>query len=271
MFDADLPDKLLLVCDMDGTLLDVNRQVSMKNRFALERFANNGGSFTIATGRSIEGVAQFIDILPVNAPVILFNGAVIYDFVQKKILYESILEENIRDIIFGVLTHFPDAGMEIFNRYGISLIRENDVTKAHMTRESFSDRILLPDDVPMPWYKVLFAWEPDKLPILEEYLKVNAQSFNLVHTEVDMIELVGRNTSKGTALKKLLSLTGFEASAVIDMGDNTNDLDMLETAGIGIAVANAHPAVREMADCCCCHHDDDAVSQVIGWVERGVL
>ena len=130
-------DKLLIVCDLDGTLLNENREVSPKNKMALERFVEKGGHFTIATGRNLKGALKILDIVPVNMPIILMNGALIYDYKQNEILYECTLDKYAQDIIFQVMGEFPDIGVEIFNRNEISLIRENDVTANHILRESF--------------------------------------------------------------------------------------------------------------------------------------
>ena len=74
---------LMLVCDMDGTLLNSKLEVSDENVRAIEYFVDNGGVFTIATGRMELGVRKYLRILPVNAPVILYNGALIYDFEKE--------------------------------------------------------------------------------------------------------------------------------------------------------------------------------------------
>lgn len=60
-------------------------------------------------------------------------------------------------------------------------------------------------------------------------------------------------------------------SDVVAMGDNQNDIELLKTAGTGIAVANAHPEVKAAASVCCCHHDDHAVARVIGWIEKAAV
>lgn len=263
--------RVLLVSDLDGTLLGRDRQISEENRRAIVDFVEKGGIFTIATGRSFVGVEKFLEALPINAPAILFNGAVIYDFQKEQLLYESTLDEEIADLLENLHSLFPEMGMEIFNREDIYLIRENDVTVEHRKRQPFSDRTFPIRGVPDPWYKALLAWEPEKLAGVERYLDGLNKPFHYLYTEKDMIEIVGLNTSKGIALEKLAALVGCEASEVIAMGDNLNDLDMIEKAGTGIAVENAHDRVKAAASLCCRHHDRHAVSQVIGWIQDNLV
>ena len=71
---------ILLASDMDGTLLDSRKRLSQANQSALENFVAAGGWFTVATGRMETSVKRYLPVLPLNAPAILYNGAVIYDF-----------------------------------------------------------------------------------------------------------------------------------------------------------------------------------------------
>ena len=120
-----------------------------------------------------------------------------------------------------------------------------------------------PNEVSKPWYKVMFAGEFERLIILEEYLKKYEDNFNFAFTESSMIDLIDKKTSKGAALEKLTTLCGFKLSDVIAIGDNMNDIEMIKTAGIGIAVANANQQVINAADFCGKNHDEDAISHVI--------
>ncbi|HIS79668.1 MAG TPA: HAD-IIB family hydrolase, partial [Candidatus Caccousia stercoris] len=79
-------DQILIASDIDGTLLPGGREIPERNLSALRRFAEKGGRFTLATGRSIGSAGQFLDRLPVNAPAICLNGALLYDYKQQKVL-----------------------------------------------------------------------------------------------------------------------------------------------------------------------------------------
>ena len=73
-------DGILLLSDMDGTLLNGSSTVSPENLSALRYFMAEGGRFSVATGRSKPGMEHFLESLPINAPAVIYNGAVVYDF-----------------------------------------------------------------------------------------------------------------------------------------------------------------------------------------------
>ena len=73
----------LILTDLDGTYLFDDHHISAENRAAVRYFMDNGGLFTVATGRSKAGMEHFFPELEINAPAILYNGSVIYDFARK--------------------------------------------------------------------------------------------------------------------------------------------------------------------------------------------
>ena len=73
-------DGYLILSDMDGTLLGDDRQISQENREAVAYFTQNGGRFAVATGRSKAGMEYFLQDIAINAPCVICNGAVVYDF-----------------------------------------------------------------------------------------------------------------------------------------------------------------------------------------------
>lgn len=81
-------DKILLVTDLDGTLLNRKQQISEENQRAIEAFKLAGGLFTIATGRMEDAVQSFMTDLSLDLPMILYNGAKIIDPIDKKVLFE---------------------------------------------------------------------------------------------------------------------------------------------------------------------------------------
>ena len=261
----------LLVCDMDGTLLDSSGKVSEENKAALFKFVEGGGLFTVATGRPVEAVKSYLPDLPVNIPAILYNGAVIYDFQAEKICWEDNLLPSILNPLEKVIEHFPGIGVQVCHDNRIYIVRQNEFTYAHMLREKFKPIIAESDDIPMPWIKILLAWNPEKLRDVEDFLNGFSEPFRHVYSEPQFLEVLNKGVSKGNALKMLASKLGLSSACVIAMGDNLNDVELIEEANIGIAVGNAHSSLKAAADLCCAHHDCNAVSEVIDWIKEGKL
>jgi len=95
-------------------LLNSKLEVSEENIKAVSYFVDNGGIFTIATGRMELGTRKYLEVLPVNAPVILYNGALIYDFNKEERIWTCGFRQDIRNLLKELLDRFPYLGIEIF-------------------------------------------------------------------------------------------------------------------------------------------------------------
>lgn len=260
----------LLVCDMDGTLLNSSHELSSENQAALEYFIEGGGLFTIATGRTANGIRLLAKQLTLNLPVIVINGAQIYDFGSEKLLWESSLEDDIIEVLEKLVKQFPELGIEIFFKGGVYITRQNDLTESHRYRE-----VILPGKmdwkfIPKPWYKIVLVWEYEKLKEVESFLRGQTGTSRTVFSERTFLDLMNINTSKGSALKELTKDLGVLDSNVIAMGDNLNDLEMIQAAGVGIAVENANEDLKKYASFCTRNNDNHAVAHVIRWIEESM-
>lgn len=259
----------LLVCDMDGTLLDSSSRLSSANKAALKRFVAGGGLFTVATGRMEKSVMQYLQDLPVNLPAIVYNGAAIYDFKEERMLWQLHLLPDIIEPVKKVIERFPGIGAVLYRCQETYFVRENKYTYEHLNRENLMPVITDVDEVPQPWLKVILTWDPHRLPQVEEFLKGFNAQFSQVYSEPQFLELLNRDASKGNAMKRLIQMSGLDNVRVVGMGDNLNDMELIREADIGVAVENAHETLKAFADMCCSHHDANAVSEVIGWIEDG--
>ena len=96
---------MMLACDMDGTLLDSSRRISRKNQQALRYFTEEGGRFTLATGRAPHAIEAYIPQLPFNAPYSLLNGSLILDE-KHHVLHCAGMPESTKELIQLTLTEF---------------------------------------------------------------------------------------------------------------------------------------------------------------------
>ncbi|CAG7622096.1 Cof-type HAD-IIB family hydrolase [Paenibacillus allorhizosphaerae] len=262
----------LLVTDMDGTLLDRDKKISLENREAIERFVAQGGLFTIATGRIAVSARPYVEQLPVGAPAILYNGAVIYDFAQGERTWSKNLPASAKEVVERVIRRFPGIGVEVYettNDYP-TIAQNNEITLRHQQIESVpfqkADRLEL---VPEPWIKVLFAWEPERIDEVSAAVGELTGDADVLWVRSDdkYLELLSSGASKGHALERLMQQLGISRDRCLAMGDHLNDLEMIRRAGVGVAVANAHPELLGAAVHCCKHHEEHAVADAIGWWE----
>lgn len=101
----------LLVSDMDGTLLNDKRKISDDDKNAIKYFKENGGLFTIATGRMLESAGRFARELDLSLPIILYNGSKVYDYTSEKVIKEYFLEEERKVVINKLLQENKEIGI----------------------------------------------------------------------------------------------------------------------------------------------------------------
>lgn len=121
-----------LFSDLDGTLLPSDKRIPDDLRDGIQQFVQQGGHFTIATGRTIESARTYWEQLSVKESMILFNGAMIYDPVSEQILYQQPLCASAREMAAAVLKEFPQAGSEILCADGTYVIQNTIYEQQHV-------------------------------------------------------------------------------------------------------------------------------------------
>ncbi len=255
----------LLISDMDGTLLDSNHRISKQNMEAIKYFTDNGGLFTLASGRMVKAVEPYLEMLSINAPAILYNGSVIYDFNNRKILWETYLDNQVLELTQKVMEEFSYTGIELFHGNDLYIIRENEYTVNHIRREKLEPFYNSLDDAPRDVYKVIIAADPSKIPEVDRYLARESLGYTCryVSSEPQFLELLPSFVSKGDALSKLTGIINVSKENVVAVGDNYNDLELISNAGIGIAVSNACEQLKKVTGHMCASNNEHCISDII--------
>ena len=260
--------KSFIVTDLDGTLFPQSKIVSDKDVLSIRKFTSLGGKFSIATGRPIQSVLPLLKMLKITTPVVLYNGAMIYDTVKNQPIWHRTLPSEIRDFVKNILDKFPDVAAEILTFDNIYSIQINDTERYHIRITDTNPKICMLDEVPDGWLKALFAATPERLIDVIEYAKtLSASGVSFVQSCEFFYEIIPENVSKGYALEKMIELTGFDDFTVFAVGDYYNDIEMLKAANVGFVVANAHSDVKEIADIVLdsgC--EENAISEVIEYI-----
>ena len=115
-----------LICtDLDDTLLTTDKKISAKNKEAIEYFKSEGGLFTFATGRVVQSVNHYIDIIKPNAPIIMYNGCAIYDWEKEKLIHKAILDDDAVDIVRFIMSSCDFSSIQIVTEDKMYIYREN--------------------------------------------------------------------------------------------------------------------------------------------------
>ncbi len=258
----------LVICsDLDGTLIDEENMVSKENLDAIEYFRAHGGKFMIATGRVPDAVTPAIGDLKTDYPCICHNGCSVYDFMCNEYIETISIDEDVLPVAREIMEVCPASGVEVMTSQGIFVIKRTAATDFHIEFEKIkafsANRI---EDVPKPWFKILFAQAPDETDIIKEAL-INSpyqENYSLLKTHKFYYEIYNKTASKGKALLKFCEHNGIDPQNVIAIGDNENDISMIDVAGVGAAVANAPDLVKAHADIITCSNEESAIADLIG-------
>ncbi len=261
----------ILFCDLDGTLLRDDKSISEGNREAIGRATAAGNAFVIATGRPFESawlVAESLGLIGEGCYIVSYNGAHVYDCLRGRALLDRRLSmETVRELF---------AMAEAAGLY-VQTYQDGKIIARAMTRELefYAANTNL---IPMPRADVpeCLAEPPTKAIVIDMDSHERLERFRAEHaawargrcgmvfSNPMYLEVIPEGASKEAGIGFLADYLGVAAIDTIAAGDERNDIGMVRAAGIGVAVANAIPALKEAADYVTeCDNNGDAIAEII--------
>lgn len=261
---GDMERKTLLITDLDGTLLTRSQQISPENEASIRQFRESGGLFTFATGRTEAAVAKFAKQLALDIPMILYNGARISHPVTGEVLYEEKMSLPLPLWERLLAATRSDVALLVYRDGEVYAPVRNDLLIKHEHKDGVTCRPFQPKFMTEPFNKLLFIAETmERLKELESQVRAYGVACETVFSESNYLEILPPNVSKGAALDRLVRLLDLDDVYTVAVGDNLNDVTMLQLADMGIAVDNAHPDVKQAARRIGNHHEKHAISAVV--------
>lgn len=265
---------ILMVSDLDGTLLRNDKSISEENLRAIEYFKSNGGTFAFVTGRIPSGAKRIFDIVKPNAPCGCINGGGIYDYENEKMLWCDALSDDVYDLVEYIEKNNSSIGIEVNSYYKIFFCQKNSSTEKHRKNENFPDLEARYRDIKEPIAKILFADEDEEnllkvIKMLKTYPKANKYDF--IRSDKEYYEILPKGASKGNVMVKLAEILGIDIKNTISVGDNDNDVSMLKSAKVGFAVANATEDAKASADFITVSNEDNAIAKIIYDLDKGLI
>jgi 5-amino-6-(5-phospho-D-ribitylamino)uracil phosphatase len=267
----------MLVCDIDGTLLNSQGQLSDGVVQAIREATAQGVVVTLATGRQLRSVMHIVERLGVSVPIILANGAVIADPLNKKTILHRPLPwptaHAVLDVIrehklwSSVFTHTFE-GTDTF--YDL----EPGFREAYLFIHKDTPFVQQIDDLKSLTHleplKVLLVERPERVKPLADDLRElqKHHDFSLIVSDHDFpgytfLEVFDPASTKAIGIAQLAETLGIEQSEIVAVGDNVNDLEMILYAGLGVAMGNATEQLKEIADWTTRSNDEDGVAYLI--------
>jgi 5-amino-6-(5-phospho-D-ribitylamino)uracil phosphatase len=252
----------LIALDLDGTLLAPDETISVRNRTAIKDALRAGIRVVLVTGRGVDTPIRVSKELGLNLPVICCHGALTKDFGANKTL-ESI----------PVPLQYAKPMVQFAEREGLAIaIYVEEAFYRLQGSEVFMDDMRGPGWYEAPSLSEILSQAPTFIRFLgEESVRRMQREFGDLplsfryETWLDFVEcaVLNRNASKKNALARLCADFGIPAEAVLAIGDSRNDIPMLRWAGVGVAMGNALPEVRQSVRYVTGPNDRDGVAQAI--------
>ena len=254
-------DGIMLASDWDGTLFHEG-DISRENKEAIQYFMENGGRFTICSGRYFDFLKSHRDKITPNTYSICLNGAYIADTETAEVLYSGVCD--------GRLFEYIELFFLKTNLYSKIYLYPSDSRESSMY--SVDEYVKSIDEIKKhDYYKAVLYAQTDKDGKAGKELakKHRLDGYCAVRSFAKSLEILKTENTKGFAIKRLAKHLG--AKLTVAVGDYENDIPMILAADIGYAVANATDEVKEVADRITVSCADSAIAKVIWDIEFEIL
>lgn len=264
---------VLLASDYDDTLYDRTGSISQENRAAIHRFVDEGGLFTISTGRSYVNFAIQMERekLPVNVPVVLSNGAAIYDFQRGCLLWQCPLPLEAARHLRLLCAAYPELGFEAYHGDEVYTFRANAVTAHHLKRCCLEG---LPREeireIPLPWVKVILQHEDSEYlqKVQDELCLAWGDFYEVTFSNPNLLEVTAKGANKGSAVEWVAQRLGIRQEDVYCVGNGLNDIPMLAVAAVPYAPADCYQEVKDWGAVLLPPSREHSIAHLIGALEE---
>jgi HAD superfamily hydrolase (TIGR01484 family) len=260
-----------IATDLDGTLLRDDKSVSDRTRAAIHAAEDAGVLVVIATGRPPRWIPPVVEQLGDRGLVVCANGASVYDPARHELVDRIEIDPAVaRELVDDIEAAFPDALLGVEQGFDFAVdeaIEQREADRRLMLSWQLPGLRVGPirDCLDRPVTK-LIARLPIPAPegsaaAMQEL--VGNRALVTHSTSEAFLELSHPDVHKASTVERLLAESGIDAADVVAFGDMPNDIELIRWAGHGVAVANAHPALKEAADEVTASNNDDGVAIVV--------
>lgn len=266
-------DIRLIAADLDGTLLNEQKQLSKRTERALRRATEKGILFVPATGRVLNAIPeQIMEALPVDY-AILVNGACLWDCKKQRAIYRDEIPKDRAIQLAGTMKTYGTMYDAYINGCGYmdkDYYEQIDIycpkalqAMIRATRRpvrSLEDTVSMLGDVQK---MQMFFTDMELREKAWEAIGRDFPDMTLTTSVHNNLEINAGNATKGRALKRLCGHLDIELSETLAFGDGCNDIAMLRTAGMGVAMENGAQELKEAADAVTAANDEDGVAEFL--------
>lgn len=269
----------MIVVDLDGTLLNANKEISNLTKAVLLEKQQAGYVLVLASGRPFLSMIEYAKQLAMDkygGYIVAYNGAQLYDVKNNKVIFNrDIKAADARRIFahlekFDLVTMLPKGDyMYVEDAFNADITVNNKTFNIVEYEAKTADFLLcevrpLSEKFNLDVNKILLSQSPEYL--LEHYQAMSApfvDEFNMVFSEPFFFEVTDKNASKGLAVAHLANKLAIDLSEIIGFGDDLNDLSFLEIIGHPVAMKNANPEVIKLVKNTCGSNNADGIGKYL--------
>lgn len=261
--------KKVLVLDIDGTLTNSEKEITLATKQGIQGIMERGHKVILASGRPTPGMRRYeeeLELKKYGGYLLSFNGGRIVECSTGEIVYQRILPAEVIPELYdfakengcGLLSYEEDCIISAFEPDEYVQLESRINGLEIKVVENFKEYVNF--DV----NKCLLTAPVDEAPQFEKELQQKySDALSIYRSEPFFIEVMPWNVDKAASLDRMLEAIGRTKEDAICCGDGFNDISMIQYAGLGVAMGNAQPAVKEAADYITSTNDEDGLVEVI--------
>ena len=260
----------LIILDVDGTLLNSNREITKRTVQTLRRVQQMGIKVALASGRPTYGIlpiAQAIDLGVYEGYIISYNGAQVMAARDGQVIFERRIDPQMVPYLekkaqkMGLAMAYYDGNEVVATDINNPHIKDEAKMNGMSLRQDDSLSLNMDD---WPAEIMLVSDDEEALNDLEHHMQRHLNGvMDTIHSNPYYLEVVGYQVGKSHAMSALVQKMGIGMDEVLAIGDGEADINMLQMAGTGVAMANATEGVRRCADFTTLSCDEDGAAAAI--------
>lgn len=236
----------LVATDLDGTLLNSNKMVSIHSLDYINKLMKKGLNFTIATSRPFSATSKYADVLNVDIPCVVSSGSMLYDFKKKEVVYSNNLDKRILPIL---LKEYGFKDIFVHSTKG-SLLSQSCVRFKQFTAENPNFNPLIIEDCNLEEY------DYSQITVLPGDIKGFIARYNEILKEFDLnifecgnggVAMINKGLSKASGIKLLANNLNVDMDKIFVFGDNYNDIEMISEFKNSFVMANGEEEIKKLA------------------------
>lgn len=261
----------LCAIDIDGTLLRSDKRLSLRVVKRIQQAQKLGVKVVLASARPPRTVKEIYKILKLDTVQVNYNGAVIHDAQKDKAVYHLPIKPDVAAAVCKLARHLDPqiaVSLEILDRWCTDFVDPTlDVVSQRNRKPHFTGP--LETFTRFPITKIMLIAKPSRLQRVREIVRQKMNRNIMMHiSDHHIVQIVHPRVNKVLSLSQIAKDYHCTPEQVMAIGDAPNDAEMLQWAGLGVAVDNAWPRCKEVADVIVASNDNDGVAEAI---ERYIL